>query len=98
MERLKNKVKLSDNAVQFIKRYAIPELNINTLINEEILSSIENYCFECDEELAAKELNPAYIFSNEERSKAAGMVEIEISQALENGVDFTDLNMRLGLK
>lgn len=89
---------LSDKCVEFIKKYLITEMSITKPIDENTLSDIESVCFDYDDMLASKELDPN-LNIDEEKCKIACDLVGEIYSALEyNMVDYDDLNKRLGLK
>lgn len=98
MKKPKEIKRLQDSTIKFIKDYMIEELQIKTLINEDILQDIENKCFEYSDEFAEKELNPNYVITNEEKCHEADRAEADIFNVLENYIcDYNDLNNRLGL-
>lgn len=98
MELKKEKIKISDRSITFIKKYMIEEFNISSPINEEMLINIGDKCFEYDEQLATKELHPDYVIEDINKCKEAGFVEAEIFNDVENYVvDYDDLNQKLGL-
>lgn len=98
MKKPKEIKRLQDSTIKFIKDYMIEELQIKTLINEDILQDIENKCCENSDELAEKELNSNYVITNEEKCREADRAEADIFNVLENYIcDYNDLNNRLGL-
>ncbi len=94
--------KLSVEAVNFIKTYLLPELNITSKIDEGILDDFL-YIASVWESLMVDEngYDKNYEYPDKERNEMADRFVTEISGKWSSGLwvpDFEDLNQRLGLK
>ncbi len=93
--------KLSEEAVNFIKLYLIPELNIKSKIDSDILDNLL-YIASVWESLMVDEngYDKNYEYPDKERNEMADRFVSEISGKWSSGLwipDFDDLNKRLGL-
>ncbi|MBQ7307836.1 MAG: hypothetical protein IJW82_04825 [Clostridia bacterium] len=94
----------SEESVLFIKKYAIPQLKINGLINNENIYDILDYADECElnliDPLSKNGQDKTYDYPEKERdflgdkfvSEFSGL-DIETFQ-----IDYEDLNKRIQLK
>ncbi len=94
---------LSNEAVLFIKKYAYPQLNTNSLIDEDLLDDITELAtqWELDmiDPLSEDGRDKTYDYPEKERNELADKFVGEITGQWddESTPDFDDLNKRLGL-
>lgn len=94
---------LSNEAVLFIKKYAYPQLNTNSPVNEEMLDDITELAtqWELDmiDPLSEDGRDKTYDYPEKERNELADKFVGEITGQWddESTPDFNDLNKRLGL-
>ena len=93
---------LSENALLFIKKYAIPALNINTAITKELEYKIFDFATECElnmiDPLSKHGADRQYDYPEKERDCLGDKYVSEVSGRWANNfvVDLNDLNKRLG--
>ena len=95
---------LSENAIIFIKKYAYPQLNTTTPIDENVLDRITELAtqWELDmiDPLSEDGCDKTYEYPERERNELADKFVGEITGQWDDEKlvpDFTDLNKRLGL-
>lgn len=94
---------LSNESVLFIKKYAYPQLNTNSLIDEELLDDIVELAtqWELDmiDPLSKDGQDKTFDYPEKERNELADKFVGEITGQWneESTPDFNDLNKRLGL-
>ena len=95
---------LSETAIFFIKRYAYPQLNTNSPIDEEILDQITELAtqWELDmiDQLSDDGCDKTYEYPERERNELADKFVGEITGQWDDEKlipDFDDINKRLGL-
>ncbi len=98
------KFKFSENAIIFIKKFALPELNIKTALNEDILDDITELAtqWEIDmiDPLSENGCDRTYDYPEKERNELADKFVSEITGQWDDETlvpDLDDLNQRLGL-
>ena len=102
----RNKIKkftLSDNAILFIKKYAYPQLNTNSIIDEELLDKITALAtqWEIDmiDPLSKDGCDKTYEYPEQERNELADRFVAEVTGQWDDDKlipDFDDINKRLG--
>jgi len=91
-ERLK---KLSDNALLFIKKYAMDALHINQKIDDDIACDILHFACQCELNMVDSEgKDRTEDYPQKERDILGDAYVTEVSDYL---IDLDDLNNRLGL-
>ena len=96
-----NVFKLSDEAIEFIKRYLLKELNVTGKVDMDILDDFVSIAFDWETEMVDENgKDKDYDYPNKERNEMADRFVSEISGKLSTDLwipDFDDLNKRLGL-
>ena len=96
MQQNKNiKIKLSEQAILFLKTYAIPELKITTKIDDDLLDEIISIASLWESEMVNDEgYDRKDDYPEKERNEMADKFVTEASAQI---VDLDDLNARLNL-
>jgi len=93
--------KISDESIEFIKKYLLDECKITKKINDENLDDFLDVAFDWETLMVDEQGNDkTYDYPNKERNEMADKFVTEISGKWTSGkwtVDFDDLNRRLGL-
>jgi len=100
-DKIYKKFKLSETAVLFIQKYAIPELKIENIITEKIQDEIFNFATDCELNMIDENgCDKDYDYMEKERDILGDKYVSEVSGqwALNLIIDLDDLNERLGLK
>lgn len=100
-EKTAKVLKLSDEAVLFIKEYLLKEKEVSVMIDCDLLDDFLNIAFDW-ESLTVDENGKEkdYDYPNRQRNEQADRFVSEVSGKWASGdwtVDFDDLNKRLGL-
>lgn len=103
-QRQIKKFRLSENAISFIKNYALVQLNINTKIDTETLDRIVDLAVEWEldmiDPLSKDGCDKTYEYPERARNELADMFVGEITGQWNDDEaipDFDDINNRLGL-
>ena len=95
---------LSDNAITFIKKFAQPELNITSPIDEDILDEITDLAVQWEmdmiDPLDKEGGDKTYDYPERVRNEMADKFVSEVTGQWDDDVlvpDFEDLNKKLGL-
>lgn len=92
---------LSDEAIEFIRKYLLQECNVSTKINGDLLDDFLNVAFDWESLMVDENGNDKINdYPNKERNEMADRFVSEVSGKWSSGlwtVDFDDLNKRLGL-
>lgn len=94
-KRTNNEMKiLSDRAVLFIEKFAIPALGITSKIDDDIASEILDFALDCELSMIGDDGNDRIDeYPNKERDILGDAYVTEVSAYL---IDLDDLNHRLG--
>lgn len=98
------KFKLTDKSIMFIKKYIIPELKINSPVDEYMLDTIIDLATQWETDmidpLSKDGCDKTYDYPERERNETADKFVSEITGQWNDDSlvpDFDDLNKRLGL-
>lgn len=93
--------KLSDDAVEFIKKYLIRQCHISTKIDGDTLDDFLSIAFDWESLMVDENGNDkTFDYPDKERNEMADRFVSEVSGKWSSGLwspDFDDLNNRLGL-
>lgn len=93
--------KLSDEAIEFIKKYLLKECNVVTKIDGDILDVFLSVAFDWESLMVDENGNDKkYDYPGKERNEMADRFVSEVSGKWTSGLwtpDFEDVNKRLGL-
>lgn len=88
-------IKLSEQALLFIKKYAIPTLNIREKIDEDLAMSILNFAVQCELNMVN---DRGYDRTEEYPEKERDYLgDAYVTETGAYRIDLDDLNKRLGL-
>lgn len=88
-------IKLSEQALLFIKKYAIPKLNIQERIDEDSAMDILDFAIQCELNMVNAE---GYDRTDEYPEKERDFLgDAYVTETSAYGIDLDDLNRRLGL-
>lgn len=88
-------IKLSEQALLFIKKYAIPVLNIQEKINEDSAMDILDFAIQCELNMVNDQ---GYDRIEEYPEKERDFLgDAYVTETSAYGIDLDDLNKRLGL-
>ncbi len=94
--------KLSDEAIEFIRKYLLQECNVTTKIDRDLLDEFVNIAFDWETMMVdEKGLDKTYDYPDKERNEMADRFVSEVSGKLSSDFwvpDIDDLNEKLGLK
>ncbi len=104
-KKMKKEIKifqLSNEAVDFIKVYLLPELNVQSKIDGDLLEDFLRIAFDWESLMVdEKGYDKNYDYPDKERNEMADKFVTEVSGRWSSGLwipDFEDLNKRLGLQ
>ena len=88
-------IKLSEQALLFIKKYAIPTLNIQEKINEDSAMDILDFAIQCELNMVTAE---GYDRTDEYPERERDFLgDAYVTETSAYGIDLDDLNRRLEL-
>ena len=94
--------KLSDEAIEFIRKYLLQECNVTTKIDRDLLDEFVNIAFDWETMMVdEKGFDKTYDYPDKERNAMADRFVSEVSGKFSSDFwvpDIDDLNEKLGLK
>ena len=94
--------KLSDEAIEFIRKYLLRECNVTTKIDRDLLDKFVNVAFDWETMMVDENgFDKTYDYPGKERNEMADRFVSEVSGKLSSDFwipDIDDLNEKLGLK
>ena len=94
-QEVNNPKKLSEEAILFIKKYAIPKLKIQGRINEDVAIDILDFACDCELNMIDEQGDDRTDDYPEKERDILGDAYVTETSAYE--IDLIDLNERLGL-